>query len=72
MLPFLFTVLAAAIFLPTISSAVETEIHGFIMGTGSVRVSNVPLKSGETNNWLLGEERLRINLDVESDSAETG
>lgn len=42
------------------------------MGTGSIRTSNVPLKAGEKRNWLLGEERLRIDLDVESDSSETG
>jgi len=47
------------------------DIHGFLMGTGSVRTSQTQLKTGEKYNWLLGEERLRANVDVESDSSNT-
>jgi len=64
--------LAAVLLFPDIPFAAEVDIHGFLMGTGSVRAGNIPLKTGEKNNWLLGEERLRINLDIESDGSETG
>ncbi|MDX8410484.1 MAG: hypothetical protein R8K46_01230 [Mariprofundaceae bacterium] len=53
------------------SYAAEVELHGFLMGTGSLRTGNKPLNNGEKHNWLLGEERLRINLDIASESAET-
>jgi len=69
---YLLIVLCLGVFVVPSSFAAEIDIHGFIMGTGSVRISDVPLKSGEMNNWLLGEERLRVDLDIESDSTETG
>ncbi|MDX8395707.1 MAG: hypothetical protein R8K22_04755 [Mariprofundaceae bacterium] len=53
-----------------VADAAEVEVHGFLLGTASSRVNNQPLKTGEKNNWLLGEERLRLELSSESDEGD--
>ena len=69
--PLLPIALAAVMLFPAAPHAAETDIHGFLMGTGSVRTSSVPLKTGEKQNWLLGEERLRVDFGIDSDNART-
>ncbi len=65
--------LSALLCTSAVNSAVaaEVELHGFLLGTVSNRVSDVPLPGGETNNWLLAEERLRVELSAESDAGDT-
>ena len=64
--------LAALLFFSTPAEAVDVEVHGFLMGTASSRVNSTPLVSGKKNNWLLGEERVRLDLSAESDEGSVG
>ena len=64
--------LAALLLFSTPAEAVDVEVHGFLMGTVSSRVNSTPLVSGKKNNWLLGEERLRLDLSAESDEGSVG
>ncbi len=52
--------------------AMEFDVHGFVMGTVSKRVNSVPLQSGKKNNWLLGEERVRLGITGESEEGTFG
>jgi len=58
------------------AAAMELEIHGFVQGTASNRVSRVPLPvgpdAGARNNWLLSEQRLRLELTGDSDDGSVG
>jgi len=69
-LPSLLIALAAFTFAPS-TQAAEVDIHGFVLGTGSLRLSDMPLATGEKYNWLLGEARLRGDVDINSDSGVT-
>jgi len=51
--------------------AADVDVHGFFLGSLSSRVNDAPLNSGETNNWLLSEERLRLELSADSDAGDT-
>lgn len=68
---FMTMALAALLLASTAAEAAEVEVHGFLLGTASFRVSQVPLATGEKNNWLLAEERLRVDLSAESDEGDT-
>jgi len=61
----------AATLLSLPAQAAEVDIHGFLLGTVSSRVDKTPLLTGEKNNWLLAEERLRADLTAESDAGDT-
>jgi len=61
--------LAALLAMP--AQAVEVDIHGFLLGTASSRVNQTPLVTGEKNNWLLAEERLRLEVGAESDAGDS-
>ena len=68
-------ILAMAMTLGMFSSGVtaaEIETHGFLMGIGSLRTNNTPLTTGEKNNWLLGETRLRLDATADSDDGNVG
>jgi hypothetical protein len=53
------------------AAAAEIDVHGFLLGTVSNRISDAPLPGGESNNWLLAEERLRVEMAAESDADDT-
>ncbi len=53
------------------AGAAEIDVHGFLLGTASVRTSSVPLATGEKRSYLLTESRLRLDLNADSDSGKT-
>jgi len=53
------------------ATAADVDVHGFFLGSLSSRMNDTPLQTGESNNWLLSEERLRLELSVDSDAGDT-
>lgn len=49
----------------------EVDVHGYLLGTASSRISGQPLNTGEKGNWLLAEERLQLEVSAESDAGDT-